>query len=272
MKILVAIAFFIGAVPRYVGTGSQIVGNDLSTFYTDSVLTLYDMQGGFSIDYLSDPNHIFVIRSALSGDCTASAGSNVTSCPGIASAAAAASGAQSTANSAQSGVNAASGQTATNTSNITTLTIQVNQGPVGSTSGVGASTGFVGEFRETCVAQASAVNIGNGGTGVAVASLTLPAGDWLVSAQPSLTGALTVGLSFSAAITTGSTIPTQAAAGGADRVEQPIVSTGTSDVTVNITNRHKIFTSSTTYNLIERVSFSLGTALGYGCISALRIH
>lgn len=194
------------------------------SFYTTINAWLKESDG-FDID-----NQGNIKRGALTGDCTASAGSGVLTCAGIGSM------------------------------------------PTGKTDGSVASAGQVGQFVESCISQASATTL-TAGAAKTVTSITLGAGDWIVGATPSLSGALTIGLAFTGAVsTTTNTLPSQASQGGADRVEQPLVSTGNADLTLNINNRHKTVTSSTTYFLVESVAFSLGTALGFGCINALRIH
>lgn len=253
---------------RYVGTGSFLL-DDTRTNFDSGYFGIYDLQGGFALDSTTYPGFLVVSRAALTGDCTAATGSNVLSCAGIATNAAGVGAVSGSVASLSSTVSTQGSTIASLSSSVATLQGQVGQAPVGATGGQVAASGVVGEYRESCTSQAGAVTLS--GTAAVIASLSLTTGDWLVSATPSLTGAL-VGTAFSAAINTTTTMLTQVAAGGADRVEQPLVSNAGADVGLNISNRHKTFSSTTTYNLLGTVAITLGTAKGYGCISALRIH
>lgn len=175
--------------------------------------------------------------------------------------------------SVQSGLTAVSGTVSGQASTISTLSAavatlsgQIGQTPVGATGA--APSGYVGEFREVCTARSSGVTLT--GTVATISTLSLPAGDWLISAMPNISGAL-VGTSFTAAINTSTSMPSNASNGG-DRTESPVVASLNADLGLTIINRHKTFSSTTNVYLVATAGLSVGTGLGSGCISALRIH
>ncbi len=131
---------------------------------------------------------------------------------------------------------------------------------------VPTSSGAVGQSISSFIVAGSAVSLTTA-TAADVTSITLTAGDWDISAILELSGALT-GVSFNAAVnTTSATLP----AAGSQRIQIPMVSNANSDLGLSIPSFRVSITASTTYYLIAHATFTVGTAVAYGRISATRV-
>jgi hypothetical protein len=131
--------------------------------------------------------------------------------------------------------------------------------------GANPATGITGHNVRSCVTAPSGLTLSNN-TPTNIASLTLGAGNWEISAVGGLDGSLT-GTDFLVGIsgTSGSFSGTSK---GLTQVESPTVSSATADITLTIPGVQFLPTTSTTYYLVEQTTIAAGTALGYGCISA----
>lgn len=139
----------------------------------------------------------------------------------------------------------------------------------GTTTNDAAATGFVGETVRTYTAFGSAATLSTGASSN-VASISLTAGDWDVTAHCILSGTLT-GTIYSAGINT-----TSASLSGVNFGENasqiPTMSTATCDCSLIIPNYRISISATTTVYLVANVTFTAGTAKAYGTIRARRVR
>lgn len=125
--------------------------------------------------------------------------------------------------------------------------------------------GFIGERVNSFVNSGSAVGISNN-TNTNLTSIELSAGIWDVSAIGVLNGALT-GTSFSVAIsTTSETMGNE----GDNQVTTSALPISGVDSSLQIPSYRLELSETTTVYLVARATFLLGSASGYGRISAVR--
>lgn len=141
----------------------------------------------------------------------------------------------------------------------------------GTTTNDSAAAGYVGEWIEGLIAQASAITLTTATT-ADVTSISLTAGDWLVSGLCNFNAAVIVGTQSICAITSTSGNSLTGANRGENRAEIPTVPTVASDVSITIPQYHVKLSATTTYYLKAQSTFSSGTNKVNGRISAVRIR
>jgi hypothetical protein len=141
----------------------------------------------------------------------------------------------------------------------------------GSSTNAAAAAGDVGEYMSNCVTAASGVTLGTGGTASNVATVSLTAGDWDVSAVGGLSGTLT-GTDFMIGITATSGTMPAASFKGDSVAEGPTVSSATATNTLSVPLVQALIANGVTtpYYLVEQTTDSAGTPKGFGCIKARR--
>lgn len=130
------------------------------------------------------------------------------------------------------------------------------------------SAGFVGESIQSVVASGSPVSLSTGAA-TSVTSISLTAGVWDVSALGTLAGTLT-GTLFAVGIS-----PTNnaliAADSGNSYLVTPTMSTAAANSSLSVPRYRVVLTATTTYYLILRADYTVGTATGWGRLSATRV-
>jgi hypothetical protein len=156
-----------------------------------------------------------------------------------------------------------------NTVNTTTITRDVVDGATykGQNTNTAIPAGMIGEEIRSTVAAGSAITCNNT-TQTNITSINLTPGVWEISGIISITGTLT-GTVFAASVnTTSATLGTQ----GDNRVDTPTMPTANSHVSMSIPAWRQLFSAaSTTVYLVALVNYTVGTATGYGRISAVRV-
>lgn len=170
--------------------------------------------------------------------------------------------------SANSGVltTSASGVPSIDTTNFHVLNTGVQM--KGNNVNTAPPTGFIGESIRNSVVKGSAVSLTTG-TPATIASITLTPGIWDVSFVCSLTGTLT-GTAFSAGIATADNSTTGWVEGD-NSITTPVVSTVDADTNLTLPSYRILVASNTTYYLTANVDFTVGSAAGFGRISATRV-
>ena len=140
-------------------------------------------------------------------------------------------------------------------------------GVVGVTNGSNATAGNVGEAVNSLIPAGSAVALTNA-TSTNVTSISLTAGDWIVTGNINFAG---TSATYSGAIggisTTTATVPTD----GTETYSGAMFTLLTATDGVTLTSKRVNVTTSTTVYLVAKPSFSAGTVAGFGSISARRI-
>ena len=138
----------------------------------------------------------------------------------------------------------------------------------GVTDGSDAASGVVGQYYEVFLPEASFVYAVNGSP-VAVLSLSLPAGDWLVEGRATahITGAMN-GNKVVSGLNTSIAIPTDGTEvyGGLQ-----VFSATNGFQTMTGSKRFSLSTTTTVY-LVAQIDFSAGTPALFGCMSARRMR
>jgi hypothetical protein len=137
----------------------------------------------------------------------------------------------------------------------------------GNNTNTSPPAGYLGEQIRSFLPLASAVSLSDS-TDKTITSISLTAGVWDISCIGVLRGTLT-GTAWSVGIST--TNNALAANYGDDTALTPTVSTAANDVSLSIPAFRATLASTTTYYLVGRASFTVGTATGYGRISATRV-
>lgn len=132
-----------------------------------------------------------------------------------------------------------------------------------------AATGYFGEQVSSYIPPASAVSLVNA-TAKTVTSITLSPGDWDITAIGSIAG-VTTGTVFALGISTVTdTLPAYASANGDSRLEGPFASNSAADFSLTIPSFRVSLSTTTTYYMIARSSFTVGSGVSYGRLSARR--
>lgn len=137
----------------------------------------------------------------------------------------------------------------------------------GTTTNNSASAGQIGEaVRATVASPGTTLTTG---TGLSIASISLTAGDWDVSAMVCFNGNVT-GAIFNGAISaTTNTLP---GGYGDDTFQTPYAPTAVADNCGSIPSLRVSLASTTTYYLVAQATFTVGTTKAYGRISARRVR
>ena len=138
----------------------------------------------------------------------------------------------------------------------------------GVTDGSDAASGVVGQYYEVFLPEASFVYAVNGSP-VAVLSLSLPAGDWLVEGRATahITGAMN-GNKVVSGLNTSIAIPTD----GTEVYGGLQVFSATNGFQTMTGSKRFSLTATTTVYLVARIDFSAGTPALFGCMSARRMR
>jgi hypothetical protein len=141
---------------------------------------------------------------------------------------------------------------------------------LGTNTTTDAPTGYMGEYRSSCVTAASGATLSDSTTANAT-SLTLTSGDWDITTICTLNGNLT-GTSFQCGLSTTSATMPGASAKGDSWVESPTMSTTAADTSLTVPSYRSTIAvgTTTTYYAAVRVVFSAGTAKAGACIKARR--
>lgn len=129
----------------------------------------------------------------------------------------------------------------------------------------GITSGYIGEAIRSAVPFASAITLANA-TNTNLASIPLANGDWNASAIVSFNGAITGSLLQISISDTSATIQSS----GDGEAESPTMPTTNSDQTLTVPDFKIQPATTTTYYLVARANFSVGTAKAYGRIIARR--
>lgn len=142
-------------------------------------------------------------------------------------------------------------------------------GIVGTTAGGNATAGNVGEYGSSSVVQGSATSLTTA-TPKTVASVTLAAGDYMLTGIGCSTGAST-GTNFTVAIGTTTNSLTGTVLGDT-QCQTPTVSLVGADASLMIPGMRVTISGSTTYYLIVSETYTVGTPAAYGRLSWERIR
>jgi hypothetical protein len=146
-------------------------------------------------------------------------------------------------------------------------TIAATSGFVGQTNGTPPSAGNIGEQIRSTVAKGSAIALITA-IPVNVTSISLTPGIWDVTGIVMLTGGATTGTIFQASVNnTSATLGTL----GDNQVESSNLPTATADCTLTIPAYRESLGTTTTVYLVTEATFSTGTPVAYGRISATRV-
>jgi hypothetical protein len=129
------------------------------------------------------------------------------------------------------------------------------------------SAGFLGEQIRATVSNVSPVSISNN-TQTNLTSISLTAGIWDVTAIIAYTGLTTATRIVSSISTTSATL---GATNGDNRCDYPIASTTNSDASATCPAYRLTLTSTTTVYAVGYASYTVGTGVMYGRISATRV-
>lgn len=127
--------------------------------------------------------------------------------------------------------------------------------------------GYLGEQIQSTVASGSAVTLTTA-TAKDVTSITLTPGIWDITGVIQFTGGAITGTQIICSIST--TSNTLNAATGDATTSSPTVPTAGSDVNCTVPVLRQRISSNTTYYLVARSTFTVGTVTAYGRISAVR--
>ena len=155
-----------------------------------------------------------------------------------------------------------------------TFTPNQTKGIVGTTTNNSAQTGSVGEYVASIVSSGSAVALTTG-TAKTVTSISLTAGDWDVEGSITFTGGATTNVVYLNAdlSTVNDTLVGNVGTfnsttyGAAGIVLFPVV-----DQNIPLYMTRVSISSTTTYYLVTRASFSISTCSAYGAIKARRVR
>jgi hypothetical protein len=128
------------------------------------------------------------------------------------------------------------------------------------------SSGYIGEQIISYLNSSSGKSIASG-TPTNITSISVPAGIWDISGILSITG-ITTGVACSISI---NTISATQGSSANNRADNPVSSTSNSDFTGVVPAWRQVFNTTTTVYLIGNAVYSVGAALGYGRISAVRV-
>lgn len=151
-------------------------------------------------------------------------------------------------------------------------------GIIGSSTNDSATAGNIGEFKTTTVAAASAIAAANSTVSKNVTSVSLTAGDWMVTGTCDIvmTG-LTMSVNQCGLGTTTDTLASQAGGSGIGTDPLSIITatngttlTGTTSSSAPMT-RVSIAATTTIY-LVANLTYSAGSATQYGTIKAWRVR
>jgi hypothetical protein len=142
---------------------------------------------------------------------------------------------------------------------------------LGVTSGSNASSGIVGEVISSTIAIGSATSLVTN-TAKNITTLSLTAGDWLVSGNIGfIAAATTIPTKLIASISaTTNTQATSPNGGGFSQLESTLATASTNVLTLPPTRIN--ITTPTTYYLVGTATFTISTLTGYGSITAIRFR
>lgn len=142
---------------------------------------------------------------------------------------------------------------------------------IGTTTNDNAATGYVGEYLESEVLQASAVSLSSGDPPINITSISLTAGDWDVSGTVSFVPAASTSVTQYVATvnSTSATLPT-ASGKGAYSIRSMAAQVPNAADYVPTGNRRVSIASTTTFYLIARSTFTVSTMQAFGIITARR--
>lgn len=141
----------------------------------------------------------------------------------------------------------------------------------GTVAGANAAAGDVGEYVESIVLSGSAITLTTA-TAANITSISLTAGDWDVTAVFSADGTITgtlfgVSISANSASETGTVL-------GSSRIQMPAswAPTAASESAMVVPSFRVNVSVTTTYYMVAKCTFTAGTLLGYGRLSARRVR
>lgn len=132
-----------------------------------------------------------------------------------------------------------------------------------------ATAGNLGEYKETVVTSGSPVTL-TSATTVEICHIDLTPGDWDVTAIASFDGTIT-GTILDMGISTSSSSEASTVL-GSSRVQTPTFPTAASEQYLVVPNFRVNVSSNTTYYMVSRPTFTVGTLLAYGRLSARRVR
>jgi hypothetical protein len=146
----------------------------------------------------------------------------------------------------------------------------------GEVDGVAASTGYIGQIIQSLVPSGSAVTLTNA-TPAVVASISLTAGDWNVSASGNFlatSATVAVGNTFELSINsgTGCSSPSQVTTGQEVYLNPPVLTASSANFGSSVSIQQALISTTTTYCLVATGTFNAGTLNADGSIVARRVH
>lgn len=136
----------------------------------------------------------------------------------------------------------------------------------GNNTNTAPPAGYLGEQISSFLPSGSAVSVSTD-TNTDVTSISLTAGVWDISSIAILAGTLT-GTNWASSISATSVTE---GTNGDTRAASPVVSTANSVATLVIPQYRVTLASTTTYYMVVRATFTVGTATSYGRITATRV-
>lgn len=136
----------------------------------------------------------------------------------------------------------------------------------GTTTNDSAAAGKIGEFTSSLVAVGSAVSLTTA-TGANVTTLSLTAGDWDVEGNVNFSGTTATETAAIAGISsTSATVPTD----GSEAYSGILTTTATEKDSITLPMKRFSLAVTTMIYLVAKVTFSAGTVVGFGAITARR--
>lgn len=137
-----------------------------------------------------------------------------------------------------------------------------------------ATTGFVGETQQSVIARASGTSAGSSGQWWNVTSISLTAGDWLVTGTPSINanGATVTANTSAGAVSINSGNTTTDHVASSNVFDMQVTPGAAADAPTWIPSYRLSLNATTTVYLKALASFSVATPQGYGRITAVRIR
>lgn len=159
--------------------------------------------------------------------------------------------------------------TMTNTTSVTFPTAGTLAIAAGLTSGITPTTGNIGEELTSTISSGSAVSLTTA-TVTPITSLAYTAGNWLVIANPTFSGSGITATELQSFISTASGTSTTGQVTANTSFGTPFVAASTSQDTTPIMWTFNTSSSGTLY-LKAKSTFSVGTCVGYGSLTMIRI-
>lgn len=163
-----------------------------------------------------------------------------------------------------------SGTSLTLTQGISAVTGAFSSGLAGTATNDSAAAGQIGQQIITTVVRSAPVSVSST-VSINIASVSLTAGDWDVTASICLGGA-TTGTAFAVGVTaTTGTLPTSDNI-GVTRADTASTSTINSDSCLTVANVRVSLSGTTVYYAVVNATFSAGSGIGFGRLSARRMR